>query len=265
MFEALGEFLMVYGSTLYKDQFGFDFEFMLAFLMGIIMCNNPSNSNLNPMVTLSFCLRNTRRYQLQLMWIYFKAQFCGAFIAVVLTYLLNGVYRYPFAPIENSYYYYFQISLSECVGVFILCLTVLQIVGPNTVFTTNRLSKFLYIGLMIHLGRRFAVTSFTALNAWITLSRAIIGVWNNDWVGLKYFHFWVIGDVVGCVLSCIFYNITLEPCIIHTRVKDMIVNERYIELKEMEKTHPKSVVELITEPAELEDHPTPEPAAKIVQ
>jgi glycerol uptake facilitator-like aquaporin len=71
---------------------------MVAFMMGIIMCNHPSNSNLNPMVTLSFCLRNTKRYQTQLMWIYFKAQFTGAFIGIILTYMLNDVYRFPLIP-----------------------------------------------------------------------------------------------------------------------------------------------------------------------
>jgi len=96
LFEAVGEFIMVYGSTCFKEQYGFDYQFSVAFMMAIVMCNHPSNSNLNPMVTLSFCLRNTKRYQLQLLWIYFKAQFIGAFSAIVLTYMMNGVYRFPF-------------------------------------------------------------------------------------------------------------------------------------------------------------------------
>lgn len=90
-----------------------------------------------------------------------------------------------------------------------LCILVLQVVGPNTTYTTNRMSKFIYIGLMIYIGRRYAISSYTALNAWITLSRAIIGVWNNDWVGLKFYLLWVIGDILGCVLSCVFYNMIL--------------------------------------------------------
>lgn len=116
--------------------------------------------------------------------------------------------------------------LSECVGVFILCFLVLQVVGPNTGYTTNRLSKFLYIAFMIYIGRRFAVTSYTALNAWITLSRAIIGIWKNDWEGLKYYLLWLIGDIIGCVIATYFYNLIAEPCIVHSRVKKMIVHER---------------------------------------
>jgi hypothetical protein len=50
------------------------------------------------MVTLSFCLRNTKRYQPFLFWIYFKAQFLGAFLGVITTFILNGVYRGPLVP-----------------------------------------------------------------------------------------------------------------------------------------------------------------------
>lgn len=62
-FEALGVFVMVYGSTCFKEQYGFDLQFTVAIMMTFAVCNHPSNSNLNPMVTLSFCLRNTKRYQ----------------------------------------------------------------------------------------------------------------------------------------------------------------------------------------------------------
>jgi glycerol uptake facilitator-like aquaporin len=217
---------MVYGSTCFKEQYGFDYQFTVAFMLAIVMCNHPSNSNLNPMVTLSFCLRNTKRYQLQLLWIYFKAQFIGAFSAIVLTYMINGVYRFPFGPKQYTIKNYFEIALSECMGVFILCLLVLQVVGPNTVYTTNRLSKYMYIGFMIYIGRRFAISSYTALNAWITLSRAIIGIWKDDWEGLKFYPLWIIGDILGCLLAVGFYNLVLEPCILHVRVKKLIVRER---------------------------------------
>jgi hypothetical protein len=63
--------------------------------------------------------------------------------------------------------------------------------------------------LIIYLGRRYALTSYTALNAWITLSRAIIGVWKDDWVGLKFFPLWAIGDVIGCVIATFFYNMIM--------------------------------------------------------
>ncbi len=67
-------------------------------MMSFAVCNHPSNSNLNPMVTLSFCLRNTKRYQPFLLWIYIKAQFIGAFLGVLTTFILNGVYRGPLVP-----------------------------------------------------------------------------------------------------------------------------------------------------------------------
>lgn len=89
---------MVYGSTCFKDVIGFDLQFTMAIMMTFAVCNHPSNSNLNPMVTLSFCLRHTKRYQIQLLYIYFKAQFTGAFLGVLTAYMLNGVYRGPLIP-----------------------------------------------------------------------------------------------------------------------------------------------------------------------
>lgn len=63
LFEAMGVFVMVYGSTCFNNSIGFDLQFTAAIMMTFAVCNHPSNSNLNPMVTLSFCLRHTKRYQ----------------------------------------------------------------------------------------------------------------------------------------------------------------------------------------------------------
>lgn len=90
---------------------------------------------------------------------------------------------------------------------------------------------------MIYLGRRFAVSSYTALNAWITLSRAIIGVWKNDWEGLQFYLLWLIGDIIGCLLATYFYNFVAEPCIVHSRVKKMIIHEREHKMIQMEHIH----------------------------
>jgi len=114
--------------------------------------------------------------------------------------------------------------LSECMGVFILCLLVLQVVGPNTSYTTNKLSKYMFIGFMIYVGRRYAISSYTALNAWITLSRAMIGIWKDNWQGLAYFPLWIMGDILGCLLAVMVYNMVVEPCILHTRVKKLITH-----------------------------------------
>ena len=89
---------MVYGSTCFKEQYGFDLQFTASIMMTYVTCNHQSNSNLNPMVTLSFCFRNTKRYQPFLLWVYIKAQFIGAFLGVITTYILNGVYRGPLVP-----------------------------------------------------------------------------------------------------------------------------------------------------------------------
>lgn len=79
---------------------------------------------------------------------------------------------------------------------------------------------------MVYIGRRYAPTSGTALNAWITLSRALIGIFHCDFEGLKYYFWWVLGDVIGCLLATWFYNLVMEPCIVHVRIKKMIVHQR---------------------------------------
>ena len=94
---------MVYGSTCFKDAIGFDLQFTAAIMMTFAVCNHPSNSNLNPMVTLAFCLRHTKRYQIDMFYYYIKAQFTGAFIGVITANILNGVYRAPMVPHEHTY------------------------------------------------------------------------------------------------------------------------------------------------------------------
>lgn len=109
---------------------------------------------------------------------------------------------------------------------FILILLVLQVVGPNTIYTTKKLSRYMYIAFQVYIGRRYTPTSGTALNACITLSRAIMGIWYADWDGLKYYGLWIIGDIIGCLLATWFYNEVLEPCIVHARIKKMIRIQR---------------------------------------
>ncbi len=81
-------------------------------MMTFVVCNHPSNSNSNPMITLSFCLRNTKRYQAKLLWVYIKAQFLGAFLGVILAFVLNIRYRSPFVPAKHTYGEYFRIVMS---------------------------------------------------------------------------------------------------------------------------------------------------------
>lgn len=68
---------------------------------------------------------------------------------------------------------------------------------------------------MVYIGRKYAPSSGTALNAAITLSRAVLGIWYNDWEGLKYYGLWLIGDVLGCLLATYFYNYLLEPSLVY--------------------------------------------------
>lgn len=105
-------FAMCFGSTVHGPNIGFDLQFAMAMMMAFAFCNHPSNSNLNLMVTLSFCLRHTKRYQAPLFWVYMKAQFIGAFLGIAGTYALNGIYRYPFIPADTSYVGLVRVGLS---------------------------------------------------------------------------------------------------------------------------------------------------------
>ena len=119
-------------------------------------------------------------------------------------------------------------------GVFVLIILVLQVVGPNTIYTTKKFSRYLYIAFMVYIGRKFAPTSGTALNACITISRALMGIWYADWNGLKYYGLWLIGDIVGCLLATCLYNQVVEPCIVYARIKKMVALQKQQTMIEME-------------------------------
>lgn len=118
-------------------------------------------------------------------------------------------------------------------------MLVLQVVGPNTIYTTKKFSRYIYIALQVYIGRRYAPTSGTALNACITLSRAVIGIWYADWEGLRYFLLWLIGDIIGCLLATFFYNEILEPCIVYARIKKFEALQRDLKEVEMKELHRK--------------------------
>lgn len=75
---------------------------------------------------------------------------------------------------------------------------------------------------MVYIGRKYAPTSGTALNAAITLARAVLGIYYNDWEGVRYYFLWLIGDIIGCLIATLFYNYLLEPSIVYERIKRMI-------------------------------------------
>ena len=89
---------MVFGANSFKSYINTDFHFVVAIVMAFVMTASGSNGNLNPALTLGFCLRNSDRYPKHLFWLYFKAQVCGAFAAYFALYMLNDYYQAPLAP-----------------------------------------------------------------------------------------------------------------------------------------------------------------------
>ena len=216
----------MFGANGAKEYTGVDLHFVVSIFMTFVMCNHPSNSNLNPAVTLGLCLRHTKRYQRMLFWLYCKSQFCGAFAANVLAYLLNGVYRPPLQPVLHTNQEYLQIFLSEFVSVFVLIVLILQITGPNTSYTTAKIERYLFIGIFVYLGRKFSPSSGNALNASLTFARAVFGVFFCDFEGLKYFYLWALGDLLGALLAVLFYNYLLEPHVVGMRIDKILHQER---------------------------------------
>ena len=82
-----------------KGEIGINFHFLLAIVMGFAMSAQGSQANFNPALTLAFSLRNTKRYQGSLVWLYIKAQVAGAFAGYVVLYYLNGIIVDPIQPI----------------------------------------------------------------------------------------------------------------------------------------------------------------------
>ena len=107
--------------------------------MGFVMSAHGSQANFNPALSLAFTLRNTDRYQSGFLWTYIKSQVAGAFIAYVVLYMINGIIVSPIQPETYDMKNLITIILSEAAGVFVICITYLQLTGQNTSYITSRL------------------------------------------------------------------------------------------------------------------------------
>ena len=56
-------FIMVYGSNTNK-YLPATLHFVMSLMMAFVFSTIPCNANFNPAVTLAFCLRTTKRYQI---------------------------------------------------------------------------------------------------------------------------------------------------------------------------------------------------------
>jgi glycerol uptake facilitator-like aquaporin len=64
----------------------------------------------------------------------------------------------------------------------------------------------MFIILFIHIGRKYAPSSYSVINSLIIFICAIIpAIKNHNLDGLIYCWLWFIGDLLGTILALVFY------------------------------------------------------------
>jgi hypothetical protein len=76
----------------------------------------------------------------------------------------------------------------------------------------------MFIILFIHIGRKYAPTSYCVINFMIVLISAIIpAVHSHNFEGFKYCILWLAGDYFGTCLAYLFYEKVFYPNVKHMR------------------------------------------------
>lgn len=95
-------FIFIYASTCSKPNTGVDLAFFVGIMMAIPICAKQTGANLNPAVSYSMTFKNMPNTfsfsYYSLLYIYIKAQIVGAVLSMIVTIILNDVYRYPLYP-----------------------------------------------------------------------------------------------------------------------------------------------------------------------
>jgi glycerol uptake facilitator-like aquaporin len=92
-------FIFIYSSTC-EPSLGADLAFLVGAVMAIPICAKQTGANLNPGVSfaMTFKSNGVKFSYLSLLWVYIKAQVCGAVLAMIVAATINDVYQLPLYP-----------------------------------------------------------------------------------------------------------------------------------------------------------------------
>lgn len=130
LFECLAVFLFTYGYLCAISYVGNDMQAAGLLLLAIGISGSLCGANINPVITLSNCLKKESKYRPKMMLCYLLAQLLGAIAAMAISDVLAHR-KMEELTLDGGI---FRILANETMGVFILVLFTLLLSNPNTTF-----------------------------------------------------------------------------------------------------------------------------------
>jgi len=106
-----------------------------------------------------------------------------------------------------------RIFSNEAMGVFIYVLFFQLLSNPNTTFIDSELTGYISIVIFYHIGLTFAPLAGFLINPAITFAIVIQDATSGQWTSFLNCWIWILGDLAGCFLATIFYDVIFEPII----------------------------------------------------
>jgi glycerol uptake facilitator-like aquaporin len=179
--------------------------------MAICFSGSLCGANLNPVITISNCLKKESKYKKKLLLCYIPAQILGAFAGLAWAEFLG---HKVMKELEiNGGDEIFKIMANETMGIFILVLFTLLLSNPNTTFIESELSGYISIAIFYHIARSFAPIAGVLINPAVTISISIQYAIAGKFASLSNCWVWLLGDIFGCIIAVLFYTNIYEPII----------------------------------------------------
>ena len=132
IFEFIAIFLFTYGYTCFISINEIDAQATGCLLMAILFSGPFCGANINPVITISNCLKKENKYKPRKAIWYLIAQIVGASAAISWSSFLGHKQLNPL--VIDSSLDVFKIISNEAMGIFIFVLFLLLLSNPNTTF-----------------------------------------------------------------------------------------------------------------------------------
>ena len=179
--------------------------------MAISLATPLCGANLNPLVTLSNCLKRESKYRWKLFPLYLIAQFLGAFAGLFWCEFIGRGLQPEMLLVDS--YDIGRVILNEGMGVFIFLFFMLMLSNPNTTFIENELTGYMSITFFYYIARSFAPFANSTLNPIFTIALGFQYGTKDKWETLGNCWAWIIGDIIGCLCAIYFYQLIYEPIV----------------------------------------------------
>nr|CDS30671.2 Aquaporin [Hymenolepis microstoma] len=185
-----------------------------------------SGSNLNPLITLAFCL--TRRIPFRYLFIYWTGQFAGAGLSMGIAHFVSPLSKVidtmgmtlPQHGISD-----FSVMVIECIFTFLLIIIICSGTDElrDYLWTTGDGSTLAFAYALAYMINHMALANITGcgINPFRSIVPSILhGKLNHVWP-------YVIGPVLGSFLASIFYEVVLSDDACWIRTKYWVSSPRF--------------------------------------